>query len=421
MSGELFRKAALEKLSTPDQLDRLVVITHPRGWLALSAAALAIAAALLWGVFGTISYKVSGTGMLIKTGGLFNISHDFTGKIVDIRVREGDFVKEGDVVARIDQSTTLNQIVDLREKIKNLVAQKEKTLSYNSESNIKNIEYIDDEAKKLNDSIKSNTENLKILNEKLANQKTLVEKGLITKDTALSTKQQINTLEETIASSKNQLKELEVKKVETKKTQNEEIYTIDGQIKENTDNLNTLLKKYEDSSKIISPYAGKVVQIVAAIGKSVTSGEAIVTLELIGKNIKDIEAIVYVPIGEGKLVKPGMDIRISPTIVKKEEYGFILGKVTKVSEYPVTSARILELLANDQLVSSITNSGAVLEVKADLISDKTTYSGYKWSTEKGPPLKIQSGTFCESLVTYKTERPINLVIPILKKWTGIYY
>ena len=421
MSGELFRKAALEKLSTPDQLDRLVVITHPRGWLALLAAAMAIATGLLWGVFGTISYKVSGTGMLIKTGGLFNISHDFTGKIVDIRVREGDLIKEGDVVARIDQSTTLNQIVDLREKIKNLVAQKEKTISYNSESNIKNIEYIDDEAKKLNDSIKSNTENLKILSEKLSNQKVLVEKGLITKDTALSTKQQINTLEETIASSKNQLKELEVKKVETKKTQNEEIYTIDGQIKENTDNLNTLLKKYEDSSKIISPYAGKVVQIVAAIGKSVASGEAIVTLELIGKNIKDIEAIVYVPIGEGKLVKPGMDIRISPTIVKKEEYGFILGKVTKVSEYPVTSARILELLANDQLVSSITNSGAVLEVKADLISDKTTYSGYKWSTEKGPPLKIQSGTFCESLVTYKTERPINLVIPILKKWTGIYY
>ncbi|HOT74859.1 MAG TPA: NHLP bacteriocin system secretion protein [Candidatus Wallbacteria bacterium] len=421
MSGELFRKAALEKLSTPDQLDRLVVITHPRGWLALLAAAMAIATGLLWGVFGTISYKVSGTGMLIKTGGLFNISHDFTGKIVDIRVREGDLIKEGDVVARIDQSTTLNQIVDLREKIKNLVAQKEKTISYNSESNIKNIEYIDDEAKKLNDSIKSNTENLKILSEKLSNQKVLVEKGLITKDTALSTKQQINTLEETIASAKNQLKELEVKKVETKKTQNEEIYTIDGQIKENTDNLNTLVKKYEDSSKIISPYAGKVVQIVAAIGKSVASGEAIVTLELIGKNIKDIEAIVYVPIGEGKLVKPGMDIRISPTIVKKEEYGFILGKVTKVSEYPVTSARILELLANDQLVSSITNSGAVLEVKADLISDKTTYSGYKWSTEKGPPLKIQSGTFCESLVTYKTERPINLVIPILKKWTGIYY
>jgi len=126
MSGELFRKAALEKLSTPDQLDRLVVITHPRGWLALLAAALAIATGLIWGVFGTISYKVSGTGMLIKTGGLFNISHDFTGKIIDIRVREGDFVKEGDVVARIDQSTTLNQIVDLRKKLKTWSRRKKK-------------------------------------------------------------------------------------------------------------------------------------------------------------------------------------------------------------------------------------------------------------------------------------------------------
>lgn len=421
MSGGLFRKAALEKLSTPDQLDRLIVITGPRGWLALLAIAAALATALLWGVFGTISYKVNGTGMLIKTGGLFNICHNFSGRLVDIRVREGDRVKEGDVVARIDQSDTLKQIVDLREKIAELSSQRDKTLLYSSDSNKKNIEYIEDEAKKLNDTIKNSKENLALLNEKLENQKKLVEKGLITKDTALATKQQINSSEESIAAAYNQLKGLEVKKVDTQKSHNDEIYTITAQLKENIDNMNSLLKKYDDSARIVSPYAGKVVQVVAAIGKAVNAGEAVITLELSGKNIKDIEAIVYVPIGEGKLVHPGMDIRISPTIVKKEEYGFILGKVTEVSEYPVSSARMLELLANDQLVSTISQGGAMIEIKADLINDKTTVSGYKWSTEKGPPLKIQSGTFCDTLVTYKTERPINLVIPILKKWTGIYY
>ncbi|HNY11318.1 MAG TPA: NHLP bacteriocin system secretion protein [Candidatus Wallbacteria bacterium] len=421
MSGSLFRKAALEKLSTPDQLDRLIVITGPRGWLALLAIAIALATGLIWGVFGTISYKVNGTGMLIKTGGLFNIGHNFSGKLVDIRVREGDIIREGDVVARIDQSDTLNQIVDLREKIKALDLQKEKTLSYTSQSNIKNIEYIDNEAKKLKETIKSSEENLKLLNEKLANQKTLVEKGLLTKDAALNTKQQINSIEESIASAGNQLKGLDVKRVDAQKSQNDELFNVDSQIKDLNDNMNSLLKKYEDSSKIVSPYAGKVVQIATSIGKMVNPGESIVTLELTGKNIKDIEAIIYVPIGEGKLVKTGMDIRISPTIVKKEEYGFIMGKVTEVSEYPVTSARMMELLANDQVVSSITKMGAVIEVKADLITDKTTVSGYKWSTEKGPPLKIQSGTYCETLVTYKTERPINLVIPILRKWTGIYY
>jgi len=421
MSGSLFRKAALEKLSTPDQLDRLIVITGPRGWLALLAIAIALATALFWGIFGTISYKVNGTGMLIKTGGLFNVCHNFSGKLVDIRVHEGDFIREGDVVARIDQSNTLSQIVDLQDKIKELNLQKEKTLSFNSESNRNNLQYIENESKKLSDTIRSSTENLNLLNEKLANQKTLLEKGLLTKDSALATKQQINSIEESIASANNQLKSLDQKKVDNQKNQNSEIFNIDSQIKDLKDNMNSLLKKYEDSSKIVSPYAGKVVLVAASIGKTVNPGEPIVTLELTGKNIKDIEAIVYVPISEGKLVKTGMDIRISPTIVKKEEYGFILGKVTEVSEYPVTSAKMMELLANDQVVSSITKMGAVIEVKADLINDNTTVSGFKWSTEKGPPLKIQSGTFCETLVTYKVERPINLVIPILRKWTGIYY
>jgi HlyD family secretion protein len=292
---------------------------------------------------------------------------------------------------------------------------------YSSDSNKKNIEYIDNEAKKLNDTIKSSRENLALLNEKMANQKKLVEKGLITKDTALATKQQINGIEESIAAAYNQLKALDVKKVDTDKSRNDEIFNITAQLKDLNDNLNSLLKKYDDSAKIVSPYAGKVVQVLASIGKAVKAGEPVATLELTGKNIKDIEAVVYVPISEGKLVSVGMDIRISPTIVKKEEYGFILGKVTEVSEYPVTSDRMLELLANDQLVSTISKGGAMIEIKADLINDKTTVSGYKWSTEKGPPLKIQSGTFCDTLVTYKTERPINLVIPILRKWTGIYY
>lgn len=420
MAGSLFRKAALEKLSTPDQLDRLIVITGPRGWLALLAIAIALGTALLWGVFGTISYKVTGTGMLIKTGGLFNICPLFSGKIVDIRIKEGDLVREGDVVARIDQHDTLKQIVDLREKIKNLNLQKNKTLTYNSDSLKKNIEYIENEALTLKDGIKKNLESLRLMNEKLANQKKLFEKGLVTKDTLLTTQQQINTLEETVASSNNQLKSLEVKKVDNEKSQSNEIFTLDSQIKEENDNLNSLLKKYEDSSKIISPYTGKIVQTAAAIGKTVNQGEVVAILELSGNNIKDLEVIAYIPVNDGKLVKTGMDIRISPTIVKKEEYGFMLGKVTEVSEYPVTSARLTEVLANDQVVSTITKMGAVIEVRADLIYDKKTVSGFKWSTQKGPPLKILSGTFCDTLVTYKTERPINLVIPILRKWTGIY-
>jgi hypothetical protein len=37
MDKPLFRQAALERLSSPEQLDQLVRVTHPLGWLALLA------------------------------------------------------------------------------------------------------------------------------------------------------------------------------------------------------------------------------------------------------------------------------------------------------------------------------------------------------------------------------------------------
>ena len=70
MSNSLFRKKALEKLSSPEQLDKLIVITSPKGWLALLAVALIVIVGLLWGIFGTIYYKTVGWGFLVKSGGI---------------------------------------------------------------------------------------------------------------------------------------------------------------------------------------------------------------------------------------------------------------------------------------------------------------------------------------------------------------
>ena len=48
----LFRQAALKRLSTPEQLDRALHVTTPKGWVAL-VALLAMAAAIgVWSVKG---------------------------------------------------------------------------------------------------------------------------------------------------------------------------------------------------------------------------------------------------------------------------------------------------------------------------------------------------------------------------------
>ncbi len=420
MQEGLFRKSALEKLSTPDQLDKLIVITKARGWLALLAIGLAITAGVFWGIFGTISYKVTGTGILIKTGGLFNISHGSGGKLVDLKVSVGDMVHNGEVIARVNQKDILEQIAEQKEKLKNLNEQKEKSLSFDTDSAKKQKEYIDDQIKQLNETIKANKNTLGFLKEKIENQRSLLQKGLITKDTVLNTQQQINGAEDAILSSMNQLKGLDVKQVDTDKSRSQELFQINSQISDMTDQLNQLQSKYESGSKVTSPYTGRVVNIMSSIGRTLQPGETIASIELVGKQIKDLEAIVYIPVTDGKLIHAGMDVQISPTIVKKEEFGFMLGKVVSVSEYPATQAQIMDLLGNEQLVSELTKAGAMTEVYVDLITDPSTKSRFKWSTREGPPMSIQSGTLCETMITHKSERPINLVIPLLRNWTGIY-
>lgn len=64
----LFRKQALERLSSPEQLDQLMQVVSPRSWLLLAGLGLLLIAVLLWGWFGNISTTVQGRGVLAETG-----------------------------------------------------------------------------------------------------------------------------------------------------------------------------------------------------------------------------------------------------------------------------------------------------------------------------------------------------------------
>jgi hypothetical protein len=70
MASRVFRQAALERLASPEQLDELVRIGDPLGWLALAAAATLMAGALAWGLYGSISSEALGKGVLVHSGRL---------------------------------------------------------------------------------------------------------------------------------------------------------------------------------------------------------------------------------------------------------------------------------------------------------------------------------------------------------------
>ena len=56
-------------MSSPEELDSLMQVTTPKGWVALISLGILILLALLWGIFGKIPTKVSGQGMILHSMG----------------------------------------------------------------------------------------------------------------------------------------------------------------------------------------------------------------------------------------------------------------------------------------------------------------------------------------------------------------
>ena len=114
MKKDVYRKAALERLSTVDQLDRIMKITSPLSWLALLGVTLIIAAVLIWSIFGELPSTVTAKGMMVSSSTATNtLMANGEGTVV-LRVTEGQFVNAGDVIARITPNGAYGEPIDCK-------------------------------------------------------------------------------------------------------------------------------------------------------------------------------------------------------------------------------------------------------------------------------------------------------------------
>ena len=55
----IFRKVALDRLASPEQLDQLMPVTDARAWVALGSAAVVLLALALWSITGSLPRNVA--------------------------------------------------------------------------------------------------------------------------------------------------------------------------------------------------------------------------------------------------------------------------------------------------------------------------------------------------------------------------
>ncbi len=411
----IFRKTSLERLSSPEQLDTLMTVTRPLGWLALLAMLAVIVLVGFWSVYGVLPDKVSGSGILIKSGGVYEIVASSAGQISDIRVTDGETIQKGQIIARISQPTSLEELAKARETLRDLDKQRQQILTEGSEGYRIQEDVNAREKESIGREMRTARNNQSYLQKRIQTQEDLAGQGLITNQQVAATRQEYERSQTAIEDLQRRLSQLDIDLDAARRKSAQQIQAIDRSIAEMRRKVDLMVNNIDFTTNVYSPYKGVILEIKQQEGGVVTLGAPILSLELIGTQIMDLQAVIYLSPFEGKRVKKGMEVQISPATVKQEEYGFIKGRVVSVSEFPSTQQQMNRLLKNDVLVKDLMSNGAPIQVIVDLVPAEDTASGFRWSSPQGPPIKLNTGTMCAASIIVEKRRPISLVIPMLKK------
>ena len=112
MKKDVYRKAALERLATADQLDKVMKITSPLSWIALLGATLIILTVIIWSFVGSLPSTVTANGMIVSSSTATNtIKANSEGTVV-FYVSEGQRINKGDVIAKITPNGAYEETIE---------------------------------------------------------------------------------------------------------------------------------------------------------------------------------------------------------------------------------------------------------------------------------------------------------------------
>jgi HlyD family secretion protein len=412
--SKVFRQAVLDRLASPEQLHTLMQVTDAKGWLALLGCFVLLSSAAVWGVFGRIPTKVEASGILLYSGGLADVVALGSGQISALEVEVGDLVSKGQVIAEVAQPELAEQIKALKARLEEMKSNYERAKLQGGRDVGLRMQASAEQRKNLEAAVAAGDARTKELRERLESQTRLHEKGLVTKEALDTTREALRSADLAMQSMHSDMQRLTADNFSAQRVNEIALTGESMQLQDTQRQIQLLEEKFEQNSRVVSTHEGRVIEVRAMIGDVLAPGKPIVSLELTGGK-GSIEALLYVDSRQGKILRPGMDVQLVPSIVKKERHGVLLGRVRAVESFPSTRQGMMRVLHNEQLVDSFLTetNGTPIGVRAELVLQEGTPSGYKWSSGDGPDLVLTSGTRCVGYVTTRTQRPLELVFPAL--------
>jgi len=277
---DIFREKALQKLSSPEQLDILLTVISPKGWIALFCLIGVIFATIIWAFFGSIPIKAKAHGIYLNYAAFRSLSTPMEGRLMELVVGPGDSIEKGQVFGFISS---------------------------------------------------------------------------------------------------------------------------DG----------------ETQSPINATHSGTVIQIHTNVGELVKKHEAIISIQLSQEEDKAMgdrelggRFYCFLSPAIGDSIRKGMHAKIRVWGVNPNLFGYIKGKVDKVSYLPVTSFYFKTLYLTESVIKHISKGDTVIPVIVVPEFDSKSVTRFKWTSKKQPPFKIPLGSVVTTYIEIGSRPPISFVFPL---------
>lgn len=423
----LVREEALEDFSSSELLDQLMVVIRGKGWILIAILAVAIAAALVWGFLGEVPITVQGKGIIVEKNAPLVIQNPTaSGSVVEILMQRGDIVGAGQPLLKIGDSEAETNLRTAQADLALLKANDIAATTTEEDSLAKEHEAISRQMDATFATLDRTRKLIKLYEQQVTDQEELSQKKLIPISQLISTRALLFQAEEDEKTRFSQLAQFE-SQLATKESQ----YMLNRQQRQQAiKSADSAVEKSQTmataSHRIVAPIRGRIIARHVGLGSVVAPGDAIATILPIDttEDGKDdptpIIALVYIEYGTGKQVEPGMIARIGVPFAPTTEYGFIKASVASVASFASDQDVVTRQVGSDALAKSIMGVTVVpLEVKLDLQRNPESTSGLAWTSGEGFPGPIPSLTECTVQITTRLQRPIDLVIPWLKKKMGI--
>ena len=423
-----------------NQLDSLVRVTTIHGWVCLTTLFAVSAAAMAFAVLYQVPTKVNGEGiLLIDRDTLSQVRARATGRLISLRVKLGDLVAPGDQIGEISQNELEDAIHEAESKLNDADHEDQELTRHERNERETQTKSIDRVRRAIEDAQTTCRDKLKIALSIAVGDDRLRARKYLSDAELLESREKLYEIRDDLNKGTARLAELDLEGIKGESARRRAQLERGLKIQQLKTRLDLDRAKLTRTSRIVSQSHGRVVQVQCTSGGLIHEGSPVVLLH--GPKSESgpddeggsYESIIFVPAGEGKKINVGNPVEVSPATVKREEHGFIRGRVTAVWEMPATKLAIEAALEHPELAEAFLKRYApavLLRVHVRLLergdstaprrsgSHSNLGNRYLWSSNSGNSQPLKTGTICQAAIVVEERRLIKLILPWTKNVVG---